>query len=115
VRQTISNGQVFVGEKVVSQNIINAIYEIQKNLQDNFHINLAEAMITSPIRLDINTGQKWKIYFDLSSGSDISSQLNKLNSLLSGGISADSMKNLRYIDLRPKDRAIVCDNNTCGL
>ena len=62
----------------------------------------------------MNTSKNWQIYFDLSSDSDINSQLTKLNLLLNGGISADDMKNLHYIDFRPKDRAIICDNATCG-
>ena len=114
VRQAMDNGQIFAGEKVVAQNIISAIYKIQKNLKDNFQINLTEALITSPVRLNVNTNKNWKIYFDLTPSSDIDSQLSKLNLLLGGEIPADSMSNLQYIDLRPKDRAITCDNKTCG-
>lgn len=114
VRQSIENNQIFTGEEVVAQNIISAISKIQKSLKDNFQIDLKEALITSPVRLNITTNENWQIYFDLSSGSDIGSQLTKLGLLLNGGISADDRKNLRYIDLRPKDRAIICDNKTCG-
>lgn len=114
LRQAINNGQVFTGEKVINQNIISAIYNIKKNLQDIFQINLKEALITSPVRLNIKTDKNWQIYFDLSGGSDMGAQLTKLNLLLNGNISAESMKNLRYIDLRPKDRAIICDNSVCG-
>jgi hypothetical protein len=83
-------------------------------LKDNFQINLEEALVTSPLRLDVNTSENWRIYFDLGPDSDINLQLTKLNLLLNGGISTASRKTLRYIDLRPKDRAIICDNNTCG-
>jgi cell division septal protein FtsQ len=114
VRQTVENSNIFTGEGVVAQNIISAIAQIQKNLKDNFQINLKQALITSPVRLNIDTGENWQIYFDLTPGSDINSQLTELTLLLNGGISKDTQKNLRYIDLRPKDRAIICDNSTCG-
>lgn len=114
VRQTTKSSQVFTGEEVVSQSIISAIAEIQKTLKDNFQINLNEALIASPVRLNVTTGENWQIYFGLGAGSDINAQLTELSLLLNGGISKDSRKNLRYIDLRPNGRAIVCDNSTCG-
>lgn len=114
VRQAIEDRAVFTGEQVISQNIINAISNIKKSLKDNFQIDLTEAMVTSPIRLNVKTSENWQIYFDLDSDSDINSQLTKLNLLLSAEISETTKKNLQYIDLRPKDRAIICDNNACG-
>jgi len=113
VRQVINNEQIFVGEKVVQQNIMDLLLKVEKNLKDNFQINLTEALVTSPLRLDLSTNENWKIYFDLSPDADFNSQLIKLNSLLGGGISAGERKNLRYINLIPKDRAIICDNKTC--
>ena len=113
VRQALENGQVFSGEQIINQNIISSIDKIQQNLKDNFKINLTQALITSPVRLDVITSENWKIYFDLDPNSDIGLQITKLNVLLNGGISAVSRKKLRYIDLRPKDRAIVCDNSIC--
>lgn len=114
VRQVENNNQLSIGQKAVEQNITSAIYKIQKNLKDNFNINLTEAMVTSPTRLDIFTSGNWKAYFNLNTDSDVNSQLEKLAALLNGGISVDSLKNLKYIDLRPKDRAIICDNDICG-
>ncbi len=113
VRQVLENSQVFSGEEVIAKNIITAISDIQKNLKDNFKINLDEVMITSPLRLDADTNEGWHIYFDLGPNSDINSQLKKLDLLLNGGISSDSRKNLRYINLTPQNKAIVCDNKTC--
>lgn len=114
VRQAFSDSQVFIGEQVIEQNIINAIFKIQKSLKDNFQIGLKEVSVASPLRLNIKTNENWQIYFDLSPEADINSQIIKLNILLNGGISATDRKSLRYIDLRPKDRAIVCDNKVCG-
>jgi len=114
VRQVLENNQVFSGEEVIAKNIITAISDIQKNLKDNFQINLDEVLVTSPLRLDANTNEGWHIYFDLGPDSDINSQLKKLDLLLNGGISAASRKNLRYINLTPENKAIVCDNSTCA-
>jgi cell division septal protein FtsQ len=114
VRQLTENGQVFTGEEIVAQNMISAIYKIQKSLKDNFKIDLKEALVTSPVRLNVKTGENWQIYFDLSPDADINLEITKLNLLLNGGISQVQRKNLYYIDLRPKDRAIICDNMECG-
>ena len=114
VRQAINDKQVFTGENVVAQNMMDAIYKIQKSLKDNFQINLLEALISTPVRLDIKTGENWQIYFDLDARANIDSQIEKLNLLLNSDHLATSRKNLKYIDLRPKDRAVVCDNSTCG-
>ncbi|MCX6723024.1 MAG: FtsQ-type POTRA domain-containing protein [Candidatus Staskawiczbacteria bacterium] len=114
IRQILENNQVFTGEQVVNENVINAISKIQKMLKDNFKIDLKTALIASSLRLNIMTNTNWQIYFDLSPDSNINSQIIKLNLLLKSGISQENIKNLRYIDLRPKDRAIVCDNQECG-
>jgi len=114
VRQIVKDSQVFPGKDVVARSTMSAIYKIQKNLKDNFTIDLKEALITSPVRLDVKTSENWKIYFDLDTGSNIDSQLMRLGLLLNGGISPETRKNLRYVDLRPKDRAIICDNKVCG-
>jgi len=105
VRQAIEGEQAFTGEEIVDKNIINAIAEIQKNLKNNFQIDLKEALITSPLRINITTNENWLIYFNLDSDSDINAQLVKLSLLLKEEISPESRKNLQYIDLRFKDRA----------
>jgi cell division septal protein FtsQ len=117
IRQLTDNAQIYDGQKVMTSDVVDAIYKIQTNLKNNFQMDAKEASITSQVRLNVLTSEGWQIYFDLDSGYDINSQLTKLDLLLSGGpegISVNSRKNLRYIDLRPKDRAIICDNKTCG-
>jgi len=114
LRQTINDSQAIVGQKIIAKNIIDTIFKIQKLLKDKFKIDLKEALIADSSRLDITTSENWKIYFDLNQNSDIEMQITKLSLLLNEGISADSRKNLRYINLSPKDRAVVCDNSTCG-
>lgn len=114
VRQVMNDSGVFIGEQVVGQNVIGLILRVEKSLKDNFQIDLKEALITSPTRLNLSTGENWYIYFNLGEDSDINSQLTKLNLLLDSQISEAGRKNLRYIDLRFKDKAIICDNSTCG-
>jgi cell division septal protein FtsQ len=114
VRQIFKGGDIFVGETVVQKNILDIISSINKILNDKLKINIKEALVTSPIRLNIRTSEGWKVYFDLAPNSDQSAQVAKLNLLLGGEISPDVRKTLKYIDLRPKDRAIICDNKTCA-
>jgi len=114
VRQRFENNDVYIGESVVSRNTIDAFNKIQKDIKDNLQINLKEALITSPIRINIITKENWQIYFDLSPDSDINLQITKLNLLLDKKNNSINRDKLRYINLIPKDRAIICDNSVCG-
>lgn len=105
VRQTLDDPNLYTGEGVISLDVMNYISKIQKDLQNNFQINAKEALITSPIRLNVTTGEGWQIYFNLQGNPDLSSQLTKLNLLLNGDITPTVRKTLQYIDLRFKDRA----------
>ncbi|MDP3882826.1 MAG: FtsQ-type POTRA domain-containing protein [Candidatus Staskawiczbacteria bacterium] len=105
VKQLISDSNLYIGEEAVNSNISMIISKIQKNLQDNFQINLYEALVSSPNRLDVTTIEGWKIYFNIDSNSNIDSQLLKLDLLLKEEISPKSRGALQYIDLRFKDRA----------
>ncbi|MFH1967835.1 MAG: hypothetical protein ABIJ84_00420 [bacterium] len=105
VRQAFGENRVFVGEKALEKDIASIILKIQKNLKDNFQIDLREALITSPLRLDATTNENWQIYFNISENPSIDSQLIKLDLLLKGEITAEARKSLQYIDLRFKDRA----------
>ncbi|MBI2054277.1 MAG: hypothetical protein HYT36_03005 [Candidatus Staskawiczbacteria bacterium] len=95
--------EVFVGEKIVAENIMRIILSIEKNLKNNLKISIEEAFISSPVRLDIKTAERWQIYFNLES--DMDTQIAKMNLLLNGEIPPDARKNLKYIDLRFKDNA----------
>jgi cell division protein FtsQ len=105
VKQLMMNKEVFTGEEVVNKNIMNLISKIQKNLKENFKIDIKEALITNSLKLDIKTNENWQIYFDINSVSDIDIEIAKLNLLLGGEITPEVRKTLQYIDLRFKDRA----------
>jgi cell division septal protein FtsQ len=100
VRQNQQQENLSIGQVAVQKNIMLAIYEIEKKLKENFQINLTNALISTPIRLNVQTGEGWQIYFDIDAGSNISSQLDKLDLLLKQEISQDQRPNLQYIDLR---------------
>ncbi len=96
-----SSDQVFVGENIVQKNIIDAISKIQKDLKNNFQIDIKEALVSNP--LVFKTSENWQVYFDTNS--DIDLQVMKMNALLQSEISANARKNLQYIYLQYKDRA----------
>ncbi len=103
VRQALGEKNVFTGEEVIAKNIMSAISKIKNSLKDNFQINVEEALISNPFKINIKTNENWEIYFDLDS--DINLQIAKMNLILKKEISAENRKNLQYIDLRFKDRA----------
>jgi len=57
IKQISENNQMFTGEEVIAQSIMNAIFLIKKNLKDNFRIELEDALITSPLRLNVKTNE----------------------------------------------------------
>ncbi len=83
------------------------------NLLENYKINIKQALISTPVKLDIQTGEGWQIYFNISDNSSFAMEITKLNLLLAGQLALNKRNNLIYIDLRPSDRAIICDNETC--
>jgi cell division septal protein FtsQ len=105
VRQNLNIDNIHLGKNVIAENTMAMISEAKKNLQDSFQINLTEALISTPIRLDVKTGEGWQIYFNIDETSDINLQVTKLNLLLKDEITPDARQNLEYIDLRFEDRA----------
>lgn len=103
VRQLIIKNDVFAGENIIDKNVMDAILKIEKNLKDKFKINVKEALVSSPLRLDITTDENWKAYFDLNSNIDL--QISKIDLLFTEEIPQNIRKGLQYVDLRFKDRA----------
>jgi len=88
------------GSQVISKNIVDAITKIQKKLKEKFNIDVLDAMITTPIRLDVKTKENWQIYFNTENLSNIDLQMEKLSALLSSELIPEQRKTLEYIDLR---------------
>ncbi len=95
------DGEVFLGKNVIEKNIIDMIYNVEKNLRDNFQIDIKEVFVSNP--LIFKTSENWQIYFDPSS--DINLQITKMNILLKDEIPVNTRKNIQYIYLQYKDRA----------
>ena len=87
-----------LGTEVIKVNFIDSALKIQKNLKENFQINVKESIFISPVRLNVKTADGWEIYFSLES--DIDLQITKLNLLLKQEIPPENWKDLEYIDLR---------------
>jgi cell division septal protein FtsQ len=107
VRQNQDDGlaDLSLGASVMSGKLMTSIYQIEKKLKDNFQINLTEALITTPTRLNIVTGEGWQIFFDINQDADISNQITKLDLLLKQEIDSQTRQTLEYIDLRFEGRA----------
>lgn len=114
MKKDFDKSDLYIGSEVISKDIMHIFSEIQNDLAKKFNINIQEAFITSPIRMNIKTNENWQIYFNLQDNPDISSQLKGMNALLSGQLDSNNRQNLYYIDLRFKDRAVICDNVVCG-
>jgi len=110
-RQAVQN--VNFGESVVEPKIVKLVLSLQ-NMLYGFQINIVEALEQSSSKLVILTNEGWKIYFNSDSDDNMGMELVKLISLLSEGLKPEERGDLRYVDLRPKDRAIVCDSSICG-
>lgn len=107
VRQNVEEKYVHLGQNIVEQNIISALLKVEGMLNENFEINLGEALVTNPLRLNIKTNEGWQIYFNLDPEYNINSQIAKLGLLLKDEIPKENRAILKYIDLRFKDRAQV--------
>lgn len=94
---------LIIGNKVVEQNIIEIILKVQKTLKENYNIDIINALVTTPFRLNIKTTENWQIY--MATDADLNNQITKLNFLLKDEISPEARQKLQYIDLRFKDRA----------
>lgn len=103
--QNDQTADLSLGSSVMSGSLITSIYQIEKNLKDNFQIDLKEALISTPTRLNVTTGEGWQIFFDTDQNADISNQLTKLNLLLKQEINSETRQTLEYIDLRFEGRA----------
>ena len=87
-----------LGEKVIEESILASIFNIKKQLNKNFEINIKEFTIPNLGRLNVKITKDWEIYFNLKE--DIDWQLTKLNLVLKEEIPPEKRGDLEYIDLR---------------
>lgn len=98
-----NQNEVALGAEAVAKDVAGKISQAQKMLADNFDVGISSVEIATSERLNIKTGEGWQVYLNLVS--DFEAQLLKLKTLLEKEISAKERKDLRYIDMRFKDRA----------
>jgi len=98
IRFSESKKEFSLGQEVVEKELLDLILQIQGNLRDSLQIDIQEAVVSLPKRLDIKTSENWQIYFNLES--DINLQITKLNLLLKEEITPEKRESLEYIDVR---------------
>jgi len=89
--------EISFGQKIVEENILLKIQEIQQKLKESLQITTSEFNISEE-KLIVKTLDGWEIYFNPEK--DINLQLNKLEPLLESEIPPEKRGNLEYIDLR---------------
>lgn len=87
-----------LGEKVIKEETLGQISEINLELNENLKIQPIEISIVSEERLNVKTSEGWEIYFNLKG--DLNWQLTKLSLVLKERIPPEKRRNLEYIDLR---------------
>lgn len=86
------------GLKIIEEDQLQAILEIQERLKTDLKIISKEYIILKDERINVRTAEDWEIYFDLKS--NIEWQLTKLKLVLEKEIPSENRGNLEYIDLR---------------
>jgi len=94
---TLSQG-LNLGSKVVENDILISVLEIESDLKEDFKIPLEEVTIASEQRLNVKTLEGWEIYFNPRG--DLDWQLTKLGAILENRIPPEKRRNIGYIDLR---------------
>lgn len=92
-----------LGDKVLNQDLIDSIREIQSLISDR-DLRVVEFLVTNKLSGDIEVvmSEGWKVYFNIDH--DLGGQIDFLDKALHEKISAEDRENLEYIDLRIPDR-----------
>lgn len=105
IKNDVSKRQVFLGEKAIEEKHLEAILEIQKELRENFKIDVREFILAEGEKLIVKTSEDWEIYFNAKE--NISDQIFNLSLVLKEKIPPEKRKNLEYIDLRFGSRVFL--------
>ncbi|MCD6402587.1 FtsQ-type POTRA domain-containing protein, partial [bacterium] len=88
---------VKIGEKVIAEEELSKILEIQENLEKDLEISVQKFIIL-PDRLTVEFKEGWRIFLDLKA--NINWQLLKLKVVLEEKIPPEKREKLDYIELR---------------
>ena len=86
-----------LGERKFEKKLVSQILEIEQELK-KIEIPIKKVLIVSNERLNVKTLENWEIYFNLKD--DISTQITRLNLVLTEKIPVEKRKSLKYVDLR---------------
>lgn len=98
IKNLIFNEKCEINSIVVDKNIIAKILKISEKMKNNLKIPIMSAEIVSKQKLDIETIEGWKIYFNMQK--DIDWQITQINLLLKEKVLLENRQELEYIDLR---------------
>jgi len=98
IRLFEGSNDVSLGDTVIDKGFFDILSGIEKNLRDDFQINITGVATDGVKRLNIKTNEGWEAYFNLEG--DVSLQVLKLKLLLKEEITPEDRKELEYIDLR---------------
>ena len=92
------NKKLEIGDITIKKELMSKILKIKNGIEsNNLKINLDSTLIVSNERINIETKEKWEIYFNLQKNLDW--QITELSSVLKE-IPYSNRKKLKYIDLR---------------
>jgi len=90
--------EYFLGSKVIDDDYLAQIMEIQKKLKDSFDTYVAEFIISENNKLTAKTKDGWEAYFLMDDA--LPKQISNLVLVLNEKIPPENRGNLLYIDLR---------------
>jgi len=93
--------ELILGKKVIREDYLKSILEIQKSLKGNLKIEIEKFLLFDD-KLSVKTAQGFEIYFDLRG--NVSEQIFNLDLILKEKIPPENRGELQYIDLRFGDR-----------
>ena len=90
--------ELSLGDKVIDKDLLGKIQNINNKIINDLKINIAQFIIPSRDRLNVQTADGWEIYFD--STGDLNWQAFELGQVLQKEIPQDKVGKLEYLDLR---------------
>ncbi|MEA3295861.1 MAG: FtsQ-type POTRA domain-containing protein [Patescibacteria group bacterium] len=98
IKNLILDQECQLNDIKMDKNIIAKILKIAGKMEKNLKIPIVSAEIVSKQKLDIETAENWKIYFNPQK--DIDWQITQISLLLKEKIIFEKRRELEYIDLR---------------
>lgn len=91
-------GNINLGEKPINDKLLMQIKAIRDGIEGNLKIEIKKIFIVSDERIDIQTWEKWYVYFSLKD--PIEGQIFNLEQILAKQITPEQKLKLEYVDLR---------------